>query len=48
MSKIKIVLVFLLCFGLYKGYVAFSEFEIGVSDRVAEFDNLLNKYNGVG
>ena len=34
MSKIKIVLVFLLCFGLYKGYVAFSEFEIGVSDRV--------------
>ena len=36
MSKIKIVLVFLLCFGLYKGYVAFSEFEIGVSNRVAE------------
>ena len=34
MSKIKIVLVFLLCFGLYKGYVALSEFEIGVSDRV--------------
>ena len=38
MSKIKIVLVFLLCFGLYKGYVAFSEFEIGVSDRVAELE----------
>ena len=38
MSKIKIVLVFLLCFGLYKGYVAFSEFEIGVSDRLAEID----------
>ena len=38
MSKIKIVLVFLLCFGLYKGYVAFSEFEIGVSDRLAELD----------
>ena len=38
MSKIKIVLVFLLCFGLYKGYVAFSEFEIGVSDRLAEVD----------
>ena len=35
MSKIKIVLVFLLCFGLYKGYVAFSKFEIGVSDRIA-------------
>tara|TARA_B100000963_G_C22553190_1_gene637765 strand:+ start:37 stop:378 length:342 start_codon:yes stop_codon:yes gene_type:complete len=38
MSKIKIVLAFLLCFGLYKGYVAFSEFEIGVSDRVAELE----------
>ena len=38
MSKIKIVLVFLLCFGLYKGYVAFSEFEIGVSDRVVELE----------
>ena len=38
MSKIKIVLVFLLCFGFYKGYVAFSEFEIGVSDRVAEIE----------
>ena len=38
MSKIKIVLVFLLCFGLYKGYVAFTEFEIGVSDRVAELE----------
>ena len=38
MSKIKIALVFLLCFGLYKGYVAFSEFEIGVSNRVAELE----------
>mgnify|MGYP001356411070 FL=1 len=38
MSKIKIILVFLLCFGLYKGYVAFSEFEIGVSNRVAELE----------
>ena len=38
MNKIKIVLVFLLCFGLYKGYVAFSEFEIGVSNRVAELE----------
>ena len=38
MSKIKIALVFLLCFGLYKGYVAFTEFEIGVSDRVAEIE----------
>ena len=38
MSKIKIVLVFLLCFGLYKVYVAFTEFEIGVSDRIAEIE----------
>ena len=36
MSKIKIVLVLLLCFGLYKGYVAFTNFEIGVSNKVAE------------
>ena len=38
MSKFKIALAFLLCFGLYKGYVAFTEFEIGVSDRVAEIE----------
>ena len=38
MSKIKIVLVFLICFGIYKGYVAFSEFEIGVSDRISELE----------
>ena len=38
MSKIKIVLVFLICFGIYKGYVAFSEFEIGVSDRITELE----------
>ena len=38
MSKIKIVLVFLLCFGLYKGYVAFTNFEIGVEDRVAKIE----------
>ena len=28
----------MLFFGLYKGYVAFTEFEIGVSDRVAEIE----------
>ena len=38
MSKIKIVIILILCFGLYKGYVAFTEFEIGVSDRVAELE----------
>ena len=31
MSKIKIVLILIVCFGLYKGYVAFTNFEIGVS-----------------
>ena len=35
MSKIKYILILLICYGLYKGYVAFTEFEIGVSDRVA-------------
>ena len=38
MSKIKVIIVLLICFGLYKGYVAFSEFEIGISDRVAELE----------
>ncbi len=38
MSKIKYVVILLLCYGLYKGYVAFSEFEIGVSDRVAKLE----------
>ena len=38
MSKIKYVVILLICYGLYKGYVAFSEFEIGVSDRVAKLE----------
>ena len=38
MSKIKYVVILLLCYGLYKGYVALSEFEIGVSDRVAKLE----------
>ena len=38
MSKIKYVIILLICFGLYKGYVAFTEFEIGVSDRVAKLE----------
>ena len=38
MSKIKYVVILLLCYGLYKGYVAFSEFEIGVSDRVDKLE----------
>ena len=35
MSKIKIVFFLILGFVVYKGYEAFTEFEIGVSDRVA-------------
>ena len=35
MSKIKIVFFLILGFVFYKGYVAFTNFEIGVSDRVA-------------
>ena len=38
MSKIKYVVILLICFGLYKGYVAFTDFEIGVSDRVAKLE----------
>ena len=40
MSKIKIVLILLLFFGLYKGYVAFTNFEIGVSNKVAELEEI--------
>ena len=38
MSKIKIVFFLILCFVFYKGYVAFTNFEIGVSDRVTELE----------
>ena len=38
MSKIKYFVILLICYGLYKGYVAFTDFEIGVSDRVAELE----------
>ena len=40
MSKIKIILVLLVCFGLYKGYEAFTNFEIGVSNKVAELEEI--------
>ena len=40
MSKIKYVVILLICYGLYKGYVAFTEFEIGVSDRVAKLEEV--------
>ena len=35
MSKVKFVLILLIVYCLYKGYEAFTEFEIGVSDRIA-------------
>ena len=38
MGKIKYIVILLICYGLYKGYVAFTEFEIGVSDRVAKLE----------
>ena len=38
MSKIKYIVILIVCYGLYKGYVAFTEFEIGVSDRVAKIE----------
>ena len=38
MSKIKIVFLLILGFVFYKGYVAFTNFEIGVSDRVTELE----------
>ena len=38
MSKIKYIVILLICYGIYKGYVAFTEFEIGVSDRITEIE----------
>ena len=38
MSKIKYIVILLIFYGLYKGYVAFTDFEIGVSDRVAKLE----------
>ena len=38
MSKIKYIVILIICYGLYKGYVAFTDFEIGVSDRVAKLE----------
>ena len=40
MSKLKVVIVLLVFFGLYKGYVAFTNFEIGVSDKVAKLEEV--------
>ena len=36
MSKIKIVFYLVLVFIVYKGFVAFKNFEISVDDRVAQ------------
>ncbi len=40
MSKIKIIFFIIIAFVIYKGVVAFKNFEIGVSDRVAEIEEL--------
>ena len=32
------VILLLICFGLYKGYVALTDFEIGVSERIVELE----------
>ena len=38
MSKIKILFFLILGFIFYKGYEAFTDFEIGVSDRVTQLE----------
>ena len=40
MSKIKIIFFIIIAFIIYKGVVALKNFEIGVSDRVAEIEEL--------
>ena len=38
MSKIKIIFFLILGFVFYKGYEAFTDFEIGVSNRIVELE----------
>ena len=40
MGKIKIIFFIILAFIIYKGVIAFKNFEIGVSDKVAEIEEL--------
>ena len=40
MSKIKIIFFIIVAFVVYKGVIAFKNFEIGVSDKVAEIEEL--------
>ncbi len=40
MSKIKIIFFIIIAFVVYKGIIAFKNFKIGVSDRVAEIEEL--------
>ena len=40
MGKIKIIFFIIIAFIIYKGVVAFNNFEIGASDRVAEIEKL--------
>ena len=38
MNKLKILVVLILCFAFYKGFVVIKDFEIGVDSRVAEIE----------
>jgi hypothetical protein len=38
MGKIKLIFYVVLAFIIYKGYVAFTDFEIGVDNRVAKIE----------
>ena len=40
MGKIKIIFIIIIAFIIYKGIIAFKNFEIGVSDRVVEIEEL--------
>ena len=40
MSKINIIFFIIIAFVVYKGIIAFKNFKIGVSDRVAEIEEL--------
>ena len=40
MGKIKTIFILIIAFVIYKGVVAFKNFEIGVSNKVAEIEEL--------
>ena len=48
MGKLKFIFYIVLAFVIYKSYVAFTDFEIGVEDRVAKIEEKAEFERGNG